>query len=467
MFAISRRGIHALALASFAVSLLLALPADAQTAQGKKAWKRFTADNGVYWRVEWSDAGDQATRLRGLTAPVAGDPEAVAATFLSGNADVLGIRRDLADVSVASVRESIGSHHVTYQQRHDGLPVFNGFVDVHLNATGQVYLVHNDTASAAKLGALPPKPNLSPADAVWLAQAAHFNTPLADKRGNPVWPASTDVTDGPDLGIQKTNDGSRLAYRVTVGVVRYVIDGTSGEVLDTEAMIQYASGTGRVFDPNPVNTLNNATLRDQSNTNYTALGGAYMSKTLSGITSTGTGADLRYRLRGPHVRTFDVTAALGGACMTGETEVRLPPPVKTTTTFNYNRSQSGFEHTMVYFHLDRSQRYIKSLGFTNLFNSAIRVDAHAFTADNSFYCRSPVGAGYLAFGDGGVDDAEDADVVLHEYGHALQDAASVGRYAGGGQAGAMGEGFGDYWAYSQRASGPWALCFAEWDGQGT
>jgi hypothetical protein len=26
----------------------------------------------------------------------------------------------------------------------------------------------------------------------------------------------------------------------------------------------------------------------------------------------------------------------------------------------------------------------------------------------------------LAFGEGGVDDAEDVDVVLHEYGHAIQ-----------------------------------------------
>ena len=38
--------------------------------------------------------------------------------------------------------------------------------------------------------------------------------------------------------------------------------------------------------------------------------------------------------------------------------------------------------------------------------------------DNSFY--SP-GTKALTFGRGGVDDAEDAEIILHEYGHSIQD----------------------------------------------
>ncbi len=103
-----------------------------------------------------------------------------------------------------------------------------------------------------------------------------------------------------------------------------------------------------------------------------------------------------------------------------------------------------------------------------MLNTPVRIDAHALTIDNSFYCGSPVGAGYIAFGDGGVDDAEDADIVLHEYGHALQDAASNGKYAFDSEAGAMGEGFGDYWTYSPDTTpAVWANCFGDFDSEGT
>ena len=61
---------------------------------------------------------------------------------------------------------------------------------------------------------------------------------------------------------------------------------------------------------------------------------------------------------------------------------------------------------------------IQSLGFTDANNRSIPVDVHYYTADNSFYSDADHA---LHFGDGGVDDAEDADVVLHEYGHSIQD----------------------------------------------
>ncbi|MEZ4916786.1 MAG: hypothetical protein R2836_07345 [Chitinophagales bacterium] len=48
----------------------------------------------------------------------------------------------------------------------------------------------------------------------------------------------------------------------------------------------------------------------------------------------------------------------------------------------------------------------------------ISVDTHGNNgADNSFF--SPATPLRLIFGEGGVDDAEDADVIIHEYGHAI------------------------------------------------
>jgi hypothetical protein len=64
-----------------------------------------------------------------------------------------------------------------------------------------------------------------------------------------------------------------------------------------------------------------------------------------------------------------------------------------------------------------------------------------------------------------VDDAEDAEVILHEYGHAIQDSQVPG-FGTTPDSGAIGEGFGDYWAqavssrYAPTSDEP---CIADWD----
>ena len=73
----------------------------------------------------------------------------------------------------------------------------------------------------------------------------------------------------------------------------------------------------------------------------------------------------------------------------------------------------------------------------------------------------------LRFGKGGVDDAEDAEVILHEYGHAMMDSMMVPfGYGTSVEAGSIGEGFGDYWAVTVSnviAPTPDLACVADWD----
>jgi hypothetical protein len=131
------------------------------------------------------------------------------------------------------------------------------------------------------------------------------------------------------------------------------------------------------------------------------------------------------------------------------------------------RSNDQFEALMAYFHVDRAQAYIESLGFTNVVNRQILVNADSNFGmgndDNSFYDPS---TGELSFGPGGVDDAEDADVINHEYGHAIQDSQVPG-FGAGDEAGAMGEGFADYFAADMSATytpnATFDPCIAEWD----
>lgn len=113
----------------------------------------------------------------------------------------------------------------------------------------------------------------------------------------------------------------------------------------------------------------------------------------------------------------------------------------------FERKNVAFNDAMTYVHIDRSIRYIESLGFTGnkvIFPKSIEVDANGLSgADNSHYIPS---SRRLAFGHGCVDDNEDSDVILHELGHAIQH--HINSNWMGGDTGAMGEGFGDYWAAS-------------------
>ena len=77
-------------------------------------------------------------------------------------------------------------------------------------------------------------------------------------------------------------------------------------------------------------------------------------------------------------------------------------------------------------------------------NHQIAINIDGRTDDNSHYSPSTKD---LTFGTGGVDDAEDAEIIAHEYGHAIQDDQVPG-WGESHEGGSMGEAFGDYLAAS-------------------
>src|SRR5690606_20096069 len=96
-------------------------------------------------------------------------------------------------------------------------------------------------------------------------------------------------------------------------------------------------------------------------------------------------------------------------------------PLTTSTDgqFNFTRSENGFEDYNAFYHINKFKDFLINQGYSNLVDYQIEVDAHALNgADNSAF-QGNMTTGRLLFGEGGVDDAEDADVVIHEYGHAI------------------------------------------------
>jgi hypothetical protein len=115
-------------------------------------------------------------------------------------------------------------------------------------------------------------------------------------------------------------------------------------------------------------------------------------------------------------------------------------------TYVYDRSQDQFEQVMAYYWISRAQGYLQSLGFgttlPGVMDEQLAVKINQYGGDNSYQTDKPF---RLRFGKGGVDDAEDAEVIVHEYGHAVH-ADQVPGFGASPDAGAIGEGFGDYLA---------------------
>lgn len=114
-------------------------------------------------------------------------------------------------------------------------------------------------------------------------------------------------------------------------------------------------------------------------------------------------------------------------------------------TFKFSREDYQFAEINAFYHLNTQIDHIHGLGF-NLPNFRIQVDAHAFSTENSQFSASNSPPA-LMFGDGGIPDAEDAEVVVHELGHALSYGASPNT-AIGQERRAIDEGLGDYFAVS-------------------
>lgn len=149
-----------------------------------------------------------------------------------------------------------------------------------------------------------------------------------------------------------------------------------------------------------------------------------------------------------------------------EGPVRAEPRSK-FPTFQYTRSQEQFEFVNAFYHLTQMKGRVDSLGI-DLPGFPIQVDAHASNGlDISAFSMS-TNPPSLLFGDGGIDDAEDADVIVHEFGHSLSYGAAPNS-ANGLERSSFEEGQCDYFAmsYSRHVRDTmWEKTF-NWDGNMT
>jgi Zn-dependent metalloprotease len=392
-------------------------------------WQAFAAQNRSPVSVSWNARNGTPETIFGKVGTAVGKPsEKAARRFLADNSQLFKLSGGTADLELArSVESPIGTH-VVFEQRYGGVRVYGAEAAVNFNRAGEIIAVGNTYEPEIKLDSV--EPLIAGPDAASLV-ASVFSQGRSEKTSA-------------ELVIYPFGGGHRLAWQVrsvTDGPTwESFVDARSGELLEEPRDInRYVDGTGQVFVINAIVATRNNSLTDQNDAASAVPASAYSAVALRGLLGNG---------------------YLDGAyASSSKTKKRAFSPAN---SFVFDRSFDGFSETMGYYYIDYAERYIQSLGFSNINNRQQVFSVNRFKGDNSYY--SPQST-EITLGIGGVDDAEDADVIVHEYGHSIQDnqVPGFGRTL---EAGSMGEGFGDYWAGTigaQLSGGFQDECLAEWD----
>ncbi len=408
-----------------------------------------------------------------LNLKINAEGESLAAAYLMAHAAEYGLKEDLSNIRLESVRHSLLGSHYHFQQTHRGFDVQNGEIIVSLDKSGKnVRMVFDNIVKQAL-------PDISIDNIISSDQAYDIAWQDLQVRG------ALQGTPSQRLVYHVENEKAFLVYEILLNVEapyghwQYLVNATDGSILlkqdtliyrrekvrqtadlsaplrDRQAEfaaisgkstfgqsidVQRQDGTAMVFDPDPRTSLNNGALED--NSPASAFEDAYVSRSLRDLEV----KNGKFLLSGPWVNVADFDSP------------RTAPSTTADGNWNNKRGSNAFNDAMTYFHIDQSQRYMQSLGFTGdtgIQFASLPVDTDGVNGDdNSYFSPSD---NHLAFGHGCVDDNEDADVILHEYGHAIQ--WSINNSWGGGDSGAMGEGFGDYWAGSYSVSTPNGMSF--------
>jgi len=393
-----------------------------------RRWQEFAARTKAH-SVFWNPKTGTPEGMFGELSQASGKKAAAAAReFLRANHALFNMRYDVADLDDAASLDTPMGSHAAFQQVFEGVPVFGARTTVQFNRDGVVVAVANTYVPGVFVPSV--NPAISKDEALNAADRAVRSTVEAESAA--------------DLVINAEDETPVLAWRVTVATLgptwELFIDAQSGAPIGEPRDInQYVNGTGQIFNVNAIVATRDNTLRDLNDSAAAVPNSAYSIVTLGDLQGNG---------------TLDGTYA-----SSSRTKKRVS---NSSNNFIFDRTSDGFSEVMGYYYIDVAERYIQSLGFANINNRQQVFSVNRFNGDNSFYSPSTTD---ITYGLGGVDDAEDAEVILHEYGHSIQDNQVPG-FGSSSEAGAMGEGFGDYWGASigaQTSGGFQDLCIADWD----
>jgi zinc metalloprotease ZmpB len=397
-----------------------------------------------------------------LVAPVT---KAVRGLKTEGKADdFLKVNRDhfkLEDITLEKAETSEGTSvkSVRYIQKHMGIPIYGADVVVGMRKadSGVISTINNadyDIPKSLDRKAL----RLSAEDAIDRVHKQFDDRFKGIYLGTPILyiyrhvPRQLDPGKG---GSRENNEGMiklgtgkagkvYLAWQVFMdtkgpgGNWELMIDAVDGKLISVMDRRRYATVKGKAFWPDPIRSSQNDNLTWESADNV--LNGESVDVDLENLEAAVNG---KYKLWGDYVRVQNK-------------EDPAYTPSETTTDFRYDAKTAGatnrdFLGVMAYYYLDRVINCLRGFGNTKYntetTNKPMPADAQGLSGDdNSHFVPPALGGPYVAFGEdtmagteGGVPDAADPGVILHEYGHAIH-----------------------YLMYGEKQNGPYEEGFNDW-----
>ena len=382
------------------------------------------------WNVSWTKDGTAVERIVRRRAPgVVPMATADAEGFIRQYGGLFGVGKRGDRLELTGRSSTPGGRHYAYRRMLDDLPIHGAGFNLHLDAQGRVVMASRYGPPAPE--APTRKPSIDAKRALEITMGAESVT-------------ATRATPQTEPVIHAHGGKGRHAWLVRIPSSKpladlvVVVDAVTGKILERHDVLKRLEGSAQVFDPNPVVTTGNTSLRDLDDSSAAIPDEAYSEVTLLDLDDSG-------YLFGRYVSTTSPTSPSG---------IR-----RTSGDFHFDRGDDGFESVMAYYHLDRTSRYLVDIGYEEIVSSPAFVFPRGTADDNSFY--SGINES-LTFGTGGVDDAEDADIINHEFGHYIQDRQVKG-FGMTLEGGSLGEGFSDYWAMSRRNTDDFQPFVGMWD----
>ena len=406
------------------------------------------------------------------TAQVSNNENA-ALKWISDNAKELNIQ-PYHNFKLTFVRKGLAGETLRFQQMLNNVPVFDSEIVLNFNKGNEVTFSSNNYDSS--IANIDINPTLTKDNAIEISNnSINFKGTITQQECK--------------LWVIKLEDTTKLVYRVITnafdlsGSWEVILDAKTGALLSKKDIAvyhhkkikkkpknkakktdqnlkitsptSYVTGTAMVYNPDPLSQAHVAYAGNYVDNNDATNAELDATRTLVVLPEIESTAGV-YKLKSSYVEIKDLEAPSKGLF------------TQSSPDFLYDRENDAFEAANAFYNLDKSLRYINTtLGIPciPLTNSGVLFfdPSGDNGADNSYYT-----GGTLVFGEGGVDDAEDADVILHEMGHGIHDWITGGHAS---SSTGLGEGSGDYWAVSHsRSLNQWTSADAannwvfSWDG---
>lgn len=277
-----------------------------------------------------------------------------------------------------SEKQSPIGTHLLFIQQHQGVRVYDADIKINLNSKGVVLSVFNNLKPIEQL-----LPMVTPS-----AQTVYF---FQAKK----WYIGT-------LSIQPNKNGERFEW----------VHASNGEVLffrlidlrlRKDSLVQ-----SKVFLPDPITSSGKTYGQNGLYKNNSGADAAELTAELKNVNLTLGFSNDTFYTSSPYVIIKDLESP-------ANTVFR-----STTPNFNFTRSQAFFREMNCLYHIETFRTYLNGIGLPFTGMPPILLDPTAYQGqDQSRFSYSNTNEPALFFGTGGVPDAEDADVIVHEYTHGL------------------------------------------------